>query len=206
MRRPPVIATLVVLLAIGTMIGLGLWQVQRLHWKDALLAQYSAAAAIAAPLLVTGADLPGNAAYRHVQWDCPDAGPDQVVGGGNAKGQSGWAHVVVCGHRAGTVQTRVPVVIGWSSTVTPVRWRGGRLTGVAVPGKKSGVALAPAGPALRNLDWHIVADPPQAGLIANATPDPRAIANNHLAYAVQWFLFAATALIIYALALRRRQK
>ena len=54
MRRPPVIATLVVLLAIGTMIGLGLWQVQRLHWKDALLAQYSAAAATAAPLIVTG--------------------------------------------------------------------------------------------------------------------------------------------------------
>ncbi len=30
--------------------------------------------------------------------------------------------------------------------------------------------------------------------------------NNHLSYAVQWFSFAATALIIYALALRRRRR
>jgi cytochrome oxidase assembly protein ShyY1 len=28
--------------------------------------------------------------------------------------------------------------------------------------------------------------------------------NNHLAYAVQWFLFAAIALIIYIIAVRRR--
>ena len=30
--------------------------------------------------------------------------------------------------------------------------------------------------------------------------------NNHMAYAVQWFLFAATALVIYAVALRRRMR
>ncbi|HNJ47416.1 MAG TPA: SURF1 family protein, partial [Novosphingobium sp.] len=30
------------------------------------------------------------------------------------------------------------------------------------------------------------------------------IPNNHLSYAVQWFLFAATALVIYGLALRKR--
>ena len=30
--------------------------------------------------------------------------------------------------------------------------------------------------------------------------------NNHLAYAVQWFLFALTALVIYAIALRKRLK
>jgi surfeit locus 1 family protein len=31
------------------------------------------------------------------------------------------------------------------------------------------------------------------------------IPNNSFAYAIQWFLFAATALVIYALALRRRR-
>jgi len=41
-------------------------------------------------------------------------------------------------------------------------------------------------------------------LMANASPDPRDIPNNHWSYAIQWFAFAATALIIYALALRRR--
>ena len=51
---------------------------------------------------------------------------------------------------------------------------------------------------------RLVADPPVAGLGANARPDPSDIPNNHLAYAVQWFLFAFTALVIYALALRKR--
>jgi surfeit locus 1 family protein len=204
MRRPPLIATLVVVLAVAVMIGLGLWQVHRLHWKEGLLAQYSAAAAIAAPLIVTGADLPGNAAYRHIRWDCPQPGADQVVGGSNAAGGSGWAHVVLCRHGTAHAGTSVPVVIGWSANFTPVHWAGGAFTGVAVPGIKTGVALPRADASLRNLDWHVVADPPQAGLIANAVPDPRTIPNNHLAYAVQWFFFAATALIIYGLALRRR--
>jgi surfeit locus 1 family protein len=53
---------------------------------------------------------------------------------------------------------------------------------------------------------RLVADPPLAGLDANAMPDPSEIPNNHFAYAVQWFLFAATALVIYVLAVRRRMR
>ena len=53
-------------------------------------------------------------------------------------------------------------------------------------------------------DVRLVADPPVAGLAANARPDPQDIPNNHFSYAVQWFLFAATALVIYGLALRKR--
>ena len=74
--------------------------------------------------------------------------------------------------------------------------------------KKSGIALPEAGrgptEANVNLDFHIVANPPLAGLQPNATPDPRDIPNNHFSYAVQWFLFAGVALVIYALALRKR--
>ena len=35
-------------------------------------------------------------------------------------------------------------------------------------------------------------------------PSGADVPNNHLAYAVQWFIFAAAALIIYILAVRRR--
>jgi surfeit locus 1 family protein len=42
--------------------------------------------------------------------------------------------------------------------------------------------------------------------VANARPDPNDIPNNHLAYAVQWFLFAGVALVIYALAVRKRMR
>ena len=39
----------------------------------------------------------------------------------------------------------------------------------------------------------LVADTPPAGLAANGTPDLGAVPNNHLAYAGQWFFFAAVA-------------
>ena len=50
----------------------------------------------------------------------------------------------------------------------------------------------------------LVSDTPAAGLDANPGPDLSAVPNNHLAYAVQWFIFAALAGIIYGLALRWR--
>ena len=52
----------------------------------------------------------------------------------------------------------------------------------------------------------LVANTPAAGLAANEMPSIEAIPNNHLAYAVQWFLFAGIAVIIYLLALRRRAR
>ena len=52
----------------------------------------------------------------------------------------------------------------------------------------------------------LVADTPAAGLEANPSPDIDAVPNNHLAYAVQWFLFAAIAAIIYALAVVWRNR
>ena len=204
MRRPPVVATLLVLLAVAFMIGLGFHQLHRRMWKEAMLARFTAAEHVTTPLVVTGSDLPNNAGFRHVRWDCPETRTDQVVGGLNAAGRYGWAHVFVCMHGEGAAATMVPVVIGWSPSVVPVQWAGGSISGVAVPGPKSGVMLPPTSTGARETKWHIVADPPLAGLIANARPDPRDIPNNHWSYAIQWFAFAATALIIYALALRRR--
>jgi cytochrome oxidase assembly protein ShyY1 len=43
------------------------------------------------------------------------------------------------------------------------------------------------------------------GLQASAPPDVATIPNNHTMYAVQWFIFAALAVVIYGLALRRRE-
>jgi surfeit locus 1 family protein len=52
----------------------------------------------------------------------------------------------------------------------------------------------------------LVATQPAAGLEPSAPPSIIDVPNNHLAYAVQWFLFAGIAAIIYLLALRRRQR
>ena len=42
-RRLPIIPTIIVLAAVATMIGLGVWQLQRAKWKEGLLAQYAKA-------------------------------------------------------------------------------------------------------------------------------------------------------------------
>ena len=78
------------------------------------------------------------------------------------------------------------VALGWSRDPKDPVWNGGVVQGVVAPGPR------------------LVADPPLAGLQANFRPDPADIPNNHLSYAVQWFLFAATALVIYAIALWKR--
>jgi surfeit locus 1 family protein len=41
-RRIPIVPTLVVLAAVATMIGLGVWQLQRRAWKEALIARRGA--------------------------------------------------------------------------------------------------------------------------------------------------------------------
>jgi surfeit locus 1 family protein len=51
---------------------------------------------------------------------------------------------------------------------------------------------------------RLVAATPGPGLMASAPPSPDIIPNNHLSYAVQWFLFAGIAVLIYGLALRQR--
>ena len=57
-------------------------------------------------------------------------------------------------------------------------------------------------------DWDkqvlLVSAEAAPGLQPSEPPSLDAIPNNHLAYAVQWFLFAGVALVIYAIALHRR--
>lgn len=184
MRRLPIFATLLVLAAVGVMIRLGFWQLDRLHQKEALLTRYAAAQGMSAEVPFPRNE---NAAepllYRHTRIDCPKVGAVSVIAGHNAKGETGMAHVADCLLADGGT-TRV--VLGWSRDPKPALWQGGAVGGVIAPGPR------------------LVADPPLAGLEANARPDPGDLPNNHLAYAVQWFLFAATALVIYGLAIRKR--
>ena len=188
----PWLATLVVLAAVGFMVHLGFWQLDRLHQKEAMIARYTAAQTAPAPL-DEGANFlaTDDTAYHHVRFFCRAAIATQIISGRNLAGQPGWAHVARCLTNATDVVTQADIVLGWASRPDPVQWRGGAtVTGVVVPGGE--------------LKYHIVADPPLAGLQPNARPDPRDLPNNHLSYAVQWFLFAATALVIYCIALRKR--
>ena len=189
-RRFPVLATLLVLAAVGLMVGLGVWQIRRLHEKEAMLARYEAAQANPVPRTWpdAGSDiLPLS--YSHVVTQCVHVAQVAGQSGQNRAHQAGWAQVAECTLPRGF---RARVVLGWANQPAAVVWRGGPVRGVYVA-KGEQVPI-------------IFADPPLAGLQAIARPDPRTIPNNHFSYAVQWFLFAATALVIYALALRKRLK
>lgn len=183
-RRFPILATLVVAIAIATMIGLGIWQLQRLKWKEGLLARYAAAQQTPAMVAWPGDPLSAEQRlYRLARVDCRAAGPLDAIAGRNDHDQPGFAVVSNCQLTGGGTAR---IVLGWTATPELPAWSGGEVTGMIAPGPR------------------LVADPPLAGLQANAKPDPSEIPNNHLSYAIQWFFFAATALVIYALALRKR--
>ena len=188
MKRFPWIATLVVLAAVGLMLRLGYWQMERLHQKEAMIAHYMAAQGDQSVHEFGKNAIP----FNRVRLTCLNGSNPMTISGRNAVGRAGWAHLASCDVLGGG---RAEIILGWSSGPGAVVWAGGPVTGVWVDRGKPVTPNAPA---------RIVADPPLAGLEANARPDPRDLPNNHLSYAVQWFLFAATALLIYAIALRRR--
>lgn len=187
-RRLPIIPTVLVLGAVGVMIALGFWQIGRMHQKEALLARYAAAQTMTGEV-AWPADPAGqeSALFRRTTLDCRLAGKDAPLAGYDRNGTVGWAHSVSCTLPTGGSAT---VVLGWARDLAPRQWNGGKVSGVIAPG---------AGQAVR-----LIADPPLAGLAASALPDPQSIPNNHWSYAIQWFLFAAVALVIYAIALNRR--
>lgn len=185
-RRIPIVATLLVLAAIAVMIRLGFWQIDRMHQKDALMAGYALAHTLSAdvpfPQTETAAE---PLYYRHARVDCVKVVATTAIAGRSVSDELGQAHVADC-LLAGGGKARV--VLGWSRDPAVRTWAGGLASGIIAPGPR------------------LVADPPLAGLAPMARPDPAEIPNNHLSYAVQWFLFAAVALVIYVLALRKRAK
>ncbi|MEZ5695410.1 MAG: SURF1 family protein [Sphingomonadaceae bacterium] len=199
-RKLPIFSTIVVAAAIAVMIALGFWQLGRLEEKEALIARYAAAQAQEG-ISAIYPDRP-EAAYTRTMIYCTDPEEVRSVAGRSASGEAGWAQMVRCTFGGPWPDTApedmmpdyvlqpIDVVLGWSRSPQAVEWQGGQVTGTVVP--------------TGELGYKLVADPPLAGLGANAKPDPKDLPNNHLAYAGQWFFFALVAGVIYVLALRKR--
>jgi cytochrome oxidase assembly protein ShyY1 len=190
-RRWPLIPTILVAAAIATMIGLGIWQLQRRQEKLALLDKLAAAQhlpPIAWPNAPSSAEPP---LYRAATGNCLSVTGFRTAAGQNRDGDPGFLVIADC--RVGVEGPGMAVELGWSKNPNAGRgYKGGLVSGIIAPDSVSRMRL--------------VAADPGPGLMVSAAPSPDSIPNNHLSYAIQWFLFAGIAAVIYVLALRKRER
>ena len=203
MRRLPIIPTIIVAAAVATMIALGIWQLGRGAERDALKAAMAERPAM--PVL----DYPFADAtdprylYRRLRADCDAVTGFEVAGGKDGSDHTGWRQIATCRNQASGQSFKVQIGIAQRPD-TMVEWSGGPVEGLAAaaPDQRSFLERLTFRPA--NRPAMIVSADPKAGLSASRQPDPSEHENTSWAYAGQWFFFALTALVIYALALRRR--
>lgn len=198
MKRIPLIPTIVVALAVMGMIALGVWQIAvRLPEKEAYLEQL--AGNPAKPVVAFPRVPDDRLLFRRSSIFCLSPATITRAGAGSA----GFRLIAAC--RTGAEGPGVKVQLGTTRDPNKqVAWGGGAVRGW--------ISHAPsARPLIAGLftnapqELLLVADRPVAGLNANTQPDIGLVPNNHLAYGVQWFLFAAVAAIIYAVAVLRRR-
>lgn len=187
-RRLPFWPTLVVAAAVAVMLGLGVWQLQRAAWKGTLLDRYASAARL--PPIAWPTMPPSDAAlplFRRASGLCLRPVATRTATGQNRAGEAGYAFIADC--TTGAEGPGMSVAIGWSKNPQArYVWRGGAVSGTIAPDSKMRIRL--------------VADIAPQGLEPLKPPSLDAIPNNHMFYALQWFFFAAVALLIYGLALR----
>jgi len=198
MKRVPIVATILVVLAAAAMVGLGIWQLQRRQQKLAelaVLAANPAKPAIAFPRPPIGDDL----LFRKAGAFCLKPVSFALDGAGKA----GFRVIARCATGAEGPGFSVQLGTTHDPEFKP-SWAGGKVDGTIGHAPSSTPLIATLFGKAPPRELMLVATTPAPGLSANEMPSIDSIPNNHLAYAVQWFLFAGIAVIIYLLALRRR--
>ena len=123
--------------------------------------------------------------------ECAVEAAPEVRAGRSLQGEVGYRYLVPC--RPGDAETLLD--IGWSKRPDALRRldRAGAFAGHVQEGQQGSPRI-------------LVLDRPVPPLEPSARPSAADIPNNHLLYAIQWFFFAAAAILIYALALRGKNR
>ncbi len=198
----PVIPSIVVALAVAAMIGLGVWQLDRRAEKEAAIARYAGNRAL--PVMAFPRPPIGDEnLFRRASAMCLEVTGWSEQAGRAENGAKGWRHIADCRTGVEALTTKFDMGVSTAPGVTPV-WNGGEVTGSITQAPDSTPLLASLFGKRPPRPLMLVSETPAPGLAESARPDPSSVPNNHLAYAVQWFLFALAAVVIYVLALRWR--
>lgn len=203
MPRFPLIPTIVVTIAVAAMIGLGIWQLQRRSEKLTALQLYAAnldKPEMAFPRLPVG----DENLFRRANAYCLQVLGWQSQGGRAANGVRGWRHLAQCRTGAEGPTLLVDMGVGADPNFRP-GWKGGPIRGTITHAPDHRPLLAGLFDSAPKYLMLVSADA-APGLEPTARPDLSSVPNNHLSYAVQWFLFALVATLIYVLALQWRRK
>jgi surfeit locus 1 family protein len=224
--RFPVGLTIATAIAFCLLVGLGVWQLQRLKWKEAILAHVAALQSARpvplGPLLDQVAD-GRDADFRRVSATCPGLAHAPFLElYGLRGGEAGWRLISVCRIDATAYRTIlvdrgfVPDSTAARPTVDPADQAPVAVTGVLRKPERAGLfalrnrpgrwftrdvpamagALNAAAPAPLFLMAETSSNPGFAPL--DPSPLPPNIPNRHFEYALTWFGLAAALLAVYA--------
>jgi surfeit locus 1 family protein len=228
--RPRLVPTLFTVPGVLILLGLGIWQVQRLHWKEGLIAQRDAAVAAAPiePPQTLGEARAGQ--FRHVAADGVFQNDKELfLAASSDGGDSGYQVLTPLAMSDGRVMLVNRGFIPLELKDRAKRAAGEPAGGVHVagllrvpPAVKPSWFLPDNRPDLNLWFWVDlaamakaagIADPVPFYIDADKTPNPGGwpkggvtrldLPNDHLQYAITWFSLAVALIVIYVLYHRR---
>jgi len=225
--RFPIILTILAVLLLGVLLALGVWQVQRMQWKEGLIASAEAAAG-QPPLPLDEALKLDNPEFRRVILTCrglsaapfvelqsienSDAGVRlvstcAVEGGPTLLVDRGFVSAEISSRPPVNAADTMPVVITGVLRRSPAP---SALTPPPAEGRFYGRdaeamarALKVQGPVSPFTVFATTSTNPDWAALKPSAP-PAAFTNNHLGYALTWFGLAVALIAFYAVLLRRR--
>jgi cytochrome oxidase assembly protein ShyY1 len=203
--RVPVLPTIVVTVACAVMIALGFWQLDRRAEKAVQLALFAANMQKDAVAFQPEGPVPDALLFRLSSAMCVKVTGWRTEAGRSVKGGSGYRWIAECSTGAEGPGLLADMGVTRDPKLKP-NWGGGPVRGRVTTEPSHQSLFGKFGGKQEVLRPMLVSDTPPPGLQASAPPSPDEVPNNHLAYAVQWFLFAGVAALIYFLALRRRMR
>jgi surfeit locus 1 family protein len=198
-----IVSTLVVIAACAAMIKLGLWQLNRRSEKLTLIQVYTTN--LNKPEMAFNAMGPikDDMMFRRAAAHCISVAGWVSEAGRAVDGSTGYRWIAQCGSGAEGPGMLVDMGVSNDPAQSP-KWTGGPVTGRVTTEPDHTSFFAKMQGKATPLRPLLVSTNAAPGLRPSAPPNPQQVSNPHLAYAVQWFIFALIAALIYGIALRAR--